>query len=235
MPICAPVGGSPSAAISGHTPPACSEVIRYTASGAGTGAPARRPAGAAAAADQHGERVAVLRPAPAAGSAAAGGGRSRRPAAPRPAAAPAARPVAADHQRARRRGRPIAERDAGRGEAGVLGQVQPQRREPAAADAGLQPAAVVGDRPRVRHGDRRGDARRGPARCRRRAGRPGCSTRAASRRWRRADLEPAAASELGGQLGASSTRCRPGRSAFGRVDGLEEHRGAAPLPGRRSG
>ena len=44
MPSCAPVDGSPSPAISGHTPPACSEVIRYTCNGAGTGAqPAARP------------------------------------------------------------------------------------------------------------------------------------------------------------------------------------------------
>ena len=44
MPICAPVDGSPSPAINGHTPPTCSEVIRYAATGAGTGAqPAARP------------------------------------------------------------------------------------------------------------------------------------------------------------------------------------------------
>ena len=42
MPICAPVEGSPSPAISGHTPPTCSEVIRYACSGAGTGAHPRR-------------------------------------------------------------------------------------------------------------------------------------------------------------------------------------------------
>src|SRR5206468_4098695 len=44
MPTCAPVEGSPSPAINGHTPPTCSEVIRYTASGAGTAhQPAARP------------------------------------------------------------------------------------------------------------------------------------------------------------------------------------------------
>ena len=37
MPTCALVEGSPSPAINGHTPPTCSEVIRYTASGAAFG------------------------------------------------------------------------------------------------------------------------------------------------------------------------------------------------------
>ena len=70
MPICAPVEGSPSPAISGHTPPTCSEVIRYTGSGAGTGAQPAARARAAVLADHHGERVDVLDAAPARAPAA---------------------------------------------------------------------------------------------------------------------------------------------------------------------
>ena len=50
----------------------------------------------------------------------------------------------------------------------------------------------------------------------------------------RADLEPAAASDLGRQLGAHRLVAH---QAVGlrRADGLEEHRGAPPLPRRRRG
>src|SRR5215212_1311110 len=115
-PICAPVGGRPEVAISGHTTGVCSEVIRHTDSGASAAArPRPRPRG------------------PRRGTGTGNG--------PRSLAAVSTTGTAGGSPSASTVVQSDAEGKGGGRESGVLRQVQPQRHEAGGPDGGRQPAA----------------------------------------------------------------------------------------------
>ena len=147
MPIWAPRGGRPGLAISGHSTGAWSEVIRHTDTGAGAGdQPAAGPAAAAA-----GHRLEQPRLRARRGSAAGTVGRSwPKSASSRPTPRPRRSCAAAVHCVGLSGAGPMPERDGGGGEAGVLGEVEPQRGEPGAADGRVEAASELGDPQRSR-------------------------------------------------------------------------------------